>query len=77
MYAIRSYYGPFNDNEVHEAIKRLEKEAAFINLTKFLFPDISTEQLFQKLLSLTSIKQFQSEIIYPFVMGIIKNTTIV
>ena len=66
---------PFYDSEVHDAILRLEKEESFRELTKTLFPDITTEDLFKHLLQVNSKKQFQEEIIYPFVQGIIKNTS--
>ncbi len=66
---------PYRDNEIHEVIKALTKEEAFKTLLQFLFPQIPANDFTQKLLSIRSVKAFQIEIIYPYIKGIIKNTT--
>ncbi len=66
---------PYRDSEIHEVIKALTKEDSFKTLLQFLFPQIPVNEFTQKLLSIRSVKEFQIEIIYPYVKEIINNTT--
>ncbi len=66
---------PFKDHEIHEVFERLKNEETFLELIKFLFPAFSAEQFLGKLLSISSIREFQTEIIYPFVKEVLTNTT--
>jgi len=66
---------PYRDNEMHQAFEELMKEESFIELLKYLFPNIPIDSFINKLLSLQTIKQFQIEIIYPYIKDIIAKST--
>ncbi len=66
---------PFRDNEMTEVFEQLMNEESFKKLLNFLFPHIPIEAFNKKLLSLQSIKEFQIEVIYPYIQQVIKNTT--
>jgi len=66
---------PYNDEEIHEVFERLINEANFLGLIKFLYPNFSTEQFLNKLLSIQSIREFQTEVIYPYVKEVLRTTT--
>ena len=53
----------------------LGKEDSFIELIGFLYPDFPTQKFIDKLLNITSIKEFQTLVIYPYVQEIVKHTT--
>ena len=66
---------PYKDEEIHEVFERLINEVSFLELIKFLYPNFSTEQFLKKLLSIQSINQFQTEVIYPYVKEVLRTTT--
>lgn len=66
---------PYEDHEMHEVLERLKNEKTFLELIHFLYPDFSTEAFIKKLLSIDTIRDFQFQVIYPYVKEIIKNTT--
>ena len=66
---------PFQDDEIHEVFERLKNEKDFLQLIKFLYPNFSTEQFLHKLLSISSISEFQTEVIYPYVKEVLRTTT--
>ncbi len=66
---------PYKDEEIHEVFERLINEVSFLELIKFLFPNFSTEQFLKKLLSIKSINEFQTEVIYPYVKEVLRTTT--
>ncbi|MEN8251414.1 MAG: 1-acyl-sn-glycerol-3-phosphate acyltransferase [Bacteroidota bacterium] len=66
---------PYKDAEIHEVFERLVNEESFLELIKFLYPNFSTGQFIQKLLSIKSIKEFQTEVIYPYVKEVLRTTT--
>ncbi len=66
---------PYRDNEMHEVFEQLMKEESFIELLKYLFPQIPIKDFVNKLLSLKTIHEFQIGIVYPFIKELIKNTT--
>lgn len=66
---------PYNDEEIHEVFERLINEVNFLELVKFLYPNFSTEQFLNKLLSIQSIREFQTEVIYPYVKEVLRTTT--
>lgn len=66
---------PYNDDEIHEVFERLVSEVSFLELIKFLYPNFSTEQFLKKLLSIQSIREFQTEVIYPYVKEVLRTTT--
>ena len=57
---------PFTDGEVPEVLQRImREEPKFMGLAQRFFPDLSLEALQQKLGSIESIIDFQSQMIYP------------
>ncbi|MFT3737597.1 MAG: 1-acyl-sn-glycerol-3-phosphate acyltransferase [Breznakibacter sp.] len=66
---------PYEDHEIHEVFKRLKNETTFLQLIQFLFPNYPTETMMGKLLGIKTIKEFQHEVIYPYVIELLKNTT--
>jgi hypothetical protein len=66
---------PYEDHEIHEVFERLVKEKTFLQLIQFLYPDYPTETLTQKFTQIKTIKEFQFEVIYPYVQEVLKNTT--
>lgn len=66
---------PFEDDEIHEVFERLKNEMTFLELIHFLYPGFSTEEFLNQLLNIKSIRDFQFQVVYPYVKEIIKNTT--
>jgi 1-acyl-sn-glycerol-3-phosphate acyltransferase len=66
---------PYRDNEMPEVFQQLMKEESFIELLKYLFPKVPTNDFINKLLSLKTIDQFQIEVISPYIKEVLKNTT--
>lgn len=66
---------PYNDSEIHEVLERLKNEESFVQLITYLFPQLPTKEIFETLSNMKSIKEFQTTIIYPFVMEMIKKST--
>lgn len=66
---------PYRDDEIHRVFERLTREQRFLKLLQFLFPNVPTDAFVAKLMHISSIREFQSEVIYPFVRHIIQTTT--
>ncbi|TAJ14235.1 glycerol acyltransferase [Marinilabiliaceae bacterium JC017] len=66
---------PYKDSEIQEVLERLKNEATFLELIKFIYPDFPLQEFLNKLSQISSIKDFQHEVIYPYVKEILKNTT--
>lgn len=68
---IRSY----NDNEVEKVLKRMAKEKMFKNLVLQYIPSLTVRQLHEKLGTIKTIQDFQTEILYPIAKSIIKKSS--
>ncbi|PWE01392.1 1-acyl-sn-glycerol-3-phosphate acyltransferase [Marinilabilia rubra] len=66
---------PYKDHEIQQVFERLKKETSFLELIGFLYPELSSENFINKMMQIKSIRQFQQEVISPYVREIIKNTT--
>ncbi|TLX77465.1 glycerol acyltransferase [Labilibacter sediminis] len=66
---------PYRDHEIHRVIEELMKENSFVELLKYLFPHIPIKDFIDKLLQVKSVHEFQIGTIYPYIKGIIKETT--
>jgi len=66
---------PYEDNEIQAVFNRLKNEQAFIKLLGFLYPQIPADAFMDRLMAMTSIKQFQTEVISRYVEGVLANTT--
>ena len=66
---------PYNDEEVHEAFKRVVTEPELKSVLAYLFPNKPLEELTQSLLSLRSVFDFQSQMVAPFFLNLTKKTS--
>jgi 1-acyl-sn-glycerol-3-phosphate acyltransferase len=66
---------PYQDHEIQQVFERLKKETSFIELIGFLYPELPAQKFLDKMMQIKSIRQFQQEVISPYVKEIIKNTT--
>ncbi len=66
---------PYNDSEIHVVFERMKQEKPFLKLIDYMFPNLKTKDILDKLLSINSINQFQNEIILSFAKEVIRNTT--
>jgi len=66
---------PYRDEEVPMVFERLTKEQSFLRLLKFLYPDVPTDKFVDRLRAIKTIDQFQHDVIYSYLKGIMKNTT--
>ncbi len=66
---------PYNDDEVHEALKRSIDHPIIKALINFTFPDKDTDEVKEIVLSCHSIRDFQTKIIYQSVRNIIETTS--
>lgn len=66
---------PYKDHEVPAVFDRLTQEQSFVRMLKFLYPEIPADTFIGRLKSIQTIHQFQTEVIYPYVKRIMKNTT--
>jgi 1-acyl-sn-glycerol-3-phosphate acyltransferase len=65
---------PYHDHEVNEAVNRLVKHPYFKMVTNRIFPDLSYEGLVDELSSISSIKEFQSVMMYPTAKRVLNNS---
>ena len=66
---------PYNDEEVHEAFKRVVTEPELKSALAYLFPNKPLEELIHSLLSLRSVFDFQSKMVAPFFLNLAKRTS--
>lgn len=66
---------PFEDHEIQMVFNRLKGEKSFLNLLGFLYPHISPVSFMDKIMQMTSIRQFQEEVISAYVKEVIESTT--
>ncbi len=66
---------PYQDHEIPQVFERLKKETAFLELIGFLYPQLPPARFLDMLLQIKTIRQFQQDIIRPYVQAVIDNTT--
>jgi 1-acyl-sn-glycerol-3-phosphate acyltransferase len=66
---------PYQDHEIQQVFERLKNETSFLNLIGFLYPELSSQSFINNMMKIKSIRQFQQEVISPYVKEIISNTT--
>jgi 1-acyl-sn-glycerol-3-phosphate acyltransferase len=66
---------PYQDHEIQQVFERLKNETSFLNLIGFLYPELSSQSFINNMMKIKSIRQFQQEVISPYVKEIIRNTT--
>lgn len=66
---------PYNDDEVHEALKKSIDHPIIKALLNFTFPEKTLDEVREIVLSCYSIKDFQTKIIYQSVKNIIERTS--
>ena len=60
----------YNDSEVTGALQRLVKEDIFLKMISILFPNYSTKQIVDQLLSYRTIIDFQKGFVNQFLLGL-------
>ncbi len=50
---------PFKDDEIPAAMSRMVQDEAFISIAKRVYPDLSAEQIKEKLAAIKTVEQFQ------------------
>lgn len=66
---------PFSDSEFHEKMEELVKEPGFKHAVTWVLPDIDFEAFCQGLLTIDNKRDFQVNIMYPFLEMLAKKTT--
>lgn len=66
---------PFSDSEFHEKMEELVKEPGFKHAVTWVMPDIDFEAFCQGLLAIDNKRDFQVNIMYPFLEMLAKKTT--
>lgn len=66
---------PYEDHEIQMVFNRLKEEQSFLRLLGFLYPHIAPEAIMDNVMQVSSIKQFQEEVISAYVKGVIESTT--
>jgi hypothetical protein len=67
---------PYNDSEVHSVFERLTKEPELITILQYAFPDKPVQAVIDLLLSIHSVYDFQSKIVGPFFLDLVKKTSV-
>lgn len=66
---------PYEDHEVQTVFNRLKNEESFLRLIGFLYPDSPPTLFLDSLKNVSTIRQFQEEIISAYVIDTIDKTT--
>ena len=65
---------PYKDHEIQTVFTRLREEASFMRLLGFLYPSVPAEKFMDRLMTMTTIRQFQEEVISAYVQKVLDNT---
>lgn len=65
----------YTDEELPDIIEHLINEKKFVNLLSTIYPLIPKDLLKKRLLQPKTINQFQKELVYPFLEGLVANKT--
>lgn len=66
---------PYDDSQVHEKIATMVKEPGFLHAVNYCMPPEAVKELVAELLKIKNTHDFQTQIMYPFLEMIAKNTT--
>lgn len=66
---------PYEDHEIQAVFNRLRNEASFVRLIGYLYPDTNPQEFLDRLSHITTIRQFQEEVISAYVLKVIEKTT--
>ncbi len=66
---------PYSDSELKEALKRIVKDPTFDKIRLAVFPERTLEELEFKFLSISTIQQFQEEIMSEIIKRILSKTS--
>jgi hypothetical protein len=65
----------YDNDEVHDALERLSNEKQFMKVLSTIYPLMPKDVIKQRLLSFKSNKDFQEELVYPFLQYLEANMT--
>ena len=66
---------PYEDHEIQTVFNRLKKETSFMNLLGFLYPAVPAEEFMDRLTTMTSVRQFQEEVVSAYIKKVLEDTT--
>ena len=66
---------PYSDAEAEKALGRVSRHPMIPSISKYLFPDAPANTLRRRLRQITSVDQFQDEIMYAVVEAVIAKTS--
>lgn len=66
---------PYEDHEIQTVFNRLRNEASFVRLIGYLYPDTNPQEFLDRLSHITTIRQFQEEVISAYVLKVLDRTT--
>lgn len=65
---------PYRDDEVRAAIYALLKELSFVRVLRFVYPDMSDDEIQLLCQNIDSVKEFQAKVAYPAMMQMNRST---
>ena len=66
---------PYEDHEIQSVVNHLKSEESFLMLLKFLYPESSPDIILNNVSKMSTIRQFQKEVISAYVRGVIEKTS--
>lgn len=66
---------PYEDHEIQAVFNRLKKETSFMNLLGFLYPEVPAEKFMDRLTTMSSIRQFQEEVVSAYIKKVLDDTS--
>lgn len=66
---------PYNDKEIHRAVKQLLKEPQFIEFSHFLYPGLTERLIKRKLKNIHTTMGIHEHVVTPVIIDIINKTT--
>ena len=66
---------PYEDHEIQTVFNLLRIEASFVRLIGYLYPDTNPQEFLDRLSHITTIRQFQEEVISAYVLKVLDRTT--
>lgn len=66
---------PYYDHEAHEVLQRMIKDPLFMKLSRFIWPDITLEQITEKAAKVNTALGFQLEFMHPSIRTIVERSS--
>lgn len=66
---------PYNDAEVRTVLDKMARHPLFAKLTGYLWPELSSESLLEKVNKINTVKDFQVEFMHPAIRKIVERSS--